>query len=337
MMLRKLLFLLLCGWMAGCAQRQTSEEFVIAFGSCNKQFEENMLWEAVLQNHPDVWVWGGDNIYSDTDDMEKMKQDYEQQRQQQGYASLVNSVTVMGTWDDHDYGINDGGAEFHKKEESRQLLLDFLNAPQDDERRQREGVYYSRLFNVKEGSVKIIVLDTRYFRTELTKARDTTKRYEPNAYGEGTLLGASQWAWLEKELTTSEADFNLLVSSIQVLSNQHGFESWGNFPHERDRLKNLIQTTKAKGVILLSGDRHISEFSISGLEGVSYPLIDFTSSGLTHAYTKYTGEPNPYRMGNVVSEISFGLIRINIKHKKIVMQMRGRDNILLQEYIQVYP
>ena len=334
-MLRLFFGLFLLGW--GTISAQQNKELVIAFGSCNKQNEENVLWEEVLKNNPDVWIWGGDNIYSDTDDMKKMKNDYDQQLQQKGYAALANSAMIMGTWDDHDYGVNDGGAEFHKKKESQQLLLDFLGVSDNDPRRSREGVYYSKIINVGSKHIKIIVLDTRYFRTGLTKSPEKTKRYQHNKYGKGTVLGKEQWNWLKKELESSEADFNIIVSSIQVLSDQHGFETWGNFPHEVKQLKMLIKTSGAKGVLFLSGDRHISEFSVTGAEGVLYPLVDFTSSGLTHSYTGYSSEANPYRMGNVVSQISFGLLKINVENKKVVMQMRGKGNVLLQEYIQVYP
>ena len=346
-MRKKLLFLFLCCGMLACVRKTASETpdpkisepepFVIAFGSCNRQDKENVLWEAVLMNKPEVWIWGGDNIYSDTEDMQKMQQDYQQQREQKGYGDLERSVTVTGTWDDHDYGVNDGGTEYAKKKESQQLFLDFLKVPDDDERRSREGVYYARTFTAASGSVKVILLDTRYFRSPLTKATEGKGPYQPNAYGEGQLLGEQQWAWLQGELENSASDFTIIMSSIQVLSNQHGFETWGNFPHEVVRLKKLLNTTKAKGVVLLSGDRHISEFSVTGVEGLLYPVVDFTSSGLTHATTNYTGEPNPYRMGKVISQISFGLLKINFKEKKITMQMRGRDNELLQEYTQVYP
>ena len=33
----------------------------------------------------------------------------------------------------------------------------------------------------------------------------------------------------------SKADFHIIMSSIQVWSNEHGFETWGNFPHEVDK------------------------------------------------------------------------------------------------------
>lgn len=53
------------------------------------------------------------------------------------------------------------------------------------------------------------------------------KRFQPNTYGQGSMLGDAQWKWLELELKKSKADFNLIVSSVQILSAEHGFETWG--------------------------------------------------------------------------------------------------------------
>jgi alkaline phosphatase D len=316
--------------------KTNTEEFVIAFGSCNKQYEENILWKEIIKNEPKVWIWGGDNVYSDTDSMPKLKADYEMQWNQKGYKELANSVTVLATWDDHDYGLNDGGTEFYKKRESQQEFLDFLKLSKDHPRRKQEGVYHSEVFNTKNGSIKVIVLDTRYFRTELTKSEIEGKRYQPNVYGKGTMLGETQWNWFTNELNSSTADFNIIVSSVQFLSYKHGFESWGTFPHEVDKMKNTIKKSNAKGVLILSGDRHISEFSSTKIDGMPHPLIDFTSSGLTHSYTGFSGEENPTRIGEVVSEISFGILKFDFDTKKITMQMRGKDNILQQEIIQSY-
>ncbi|TJY36277.1 alkaline phosphatase D family protein [Pontimicrobium aquaticum] len=311
-------------------------DLVIAFGSCNRQTFENKLWKPVLENSPIAWVWGGDVIYSDTDDMELMSQHYQQQREQEGYSEIVNSMKILGTWDDHDYGLNDGGLEYVAKAESQQLFLDFMGVSKTDPRREREGVYHAEVIKTDRGSVKVIILDTRYFRSALTPSDNPEKRYQPNPYGEGTMLGDAQWQWLEQELKTSKADFNLIVSSIQFLSSEHGFETWGTMPHEFDRLKALISDSKAKGVIVLSGDRHISEFSKTAIGGVDYPLIDFTSSGMTHSYSSFDGEPNQYREGRVVSDLSFGLLKINFDTRKVIMQMRGENNVLQQELIQTY-
>lgn len=318
------------------AQTTEADNFIIAFGSCNKHTAKNHLWDDVLAAKPDVWIWGGDIIYADTDDTGKIAEMYEAQKSVPGYAQVRSEIQVIGTWDDHDYGLNDGGAEFGAKEKSQEVFLDFMDVADNDPRRQREGVYTSYDYKRPEGSVKILVLDTRYFRSPLTSSEEKGRRYQPGTYGEGTVLGETQWAWLEEELKTSEADFNILVSSIQILSNQHGFETWGNFPHEVDKLEEIVVNSGAEGVIMLSGDRHISEFSATNIPGLSYPLIDFTSSGLTHVYSSYSGEPNPFRIGEVVSRKSFGLLKLNLKTRKAQMQMVGDQGVIQNELSQQY-
>ncbi|MDB4204556.1 alkaline phosphatase family protein [Polaribacter sp.] len=316
---------------------QEENDFTIAFGSCNKQNTENILWKEIIKNKPNLWIWGGDNIYADTHDMNKLKNDYATLKNQKGYVSLTNNIPVMATWDDHDYGKNDSGIESPTKKEAQQVFLDFLNIDSTSERRKQEGIYNSKNFKTKKGSIKVIILDTRYFRTALTKSTKNSKRFMPNVFGNGTILGATQWQWLTNELENSKADFNIVLSSIQVLAAEHGFETWGNFPHEVEKLKKLIVKSNAKGVLLLSGDRHISEFSKTTVAKLSFPLIDFTSSGLTHAYKGFTNEKNKYRVKGVVSEISFGILKFDFETHKITMQMRGKNNKLLQELFQVYP
>ena len=126
------------------------------------------------------------------------------------------------------------------------------------------------------------------------------------------------------------------MSSIQVLSDQHGFETWGNFPHESDRLKQLIVDSKANNVILLSGDRHISEFSKEDIQGLNYPLIDFTSSGLTHVYSDFNGEYNPHRLGKVIPKLSFGLLEFNFTSKEVTMKMVGNRSEIYQQITEHY-
>lgn len=311
-------------------------DFTIAFGSCNKNTIDNLLWDDVLSANPDVWIWGGDIVYADTDDMSKLKATYDAQNKVAGYKQVKNKMPVIGTWDDHDYGLNDGGVEFAAKKQSQQQFLDFMDVSQESPRRKQEGVYTTHDYILKNGTVRVLVLDTRYFRTAITPDNETQKRLKPNTYGDGTVLGEQQWQWLRKELTTSTADFNVLVSSIQFLSNEHGFECWGNFPHEVDRLKKLVTDSNAKGVMILSGDRHISEFSSVEAKGLKYPLIDFTSSGLTHAYSKFEGEANPFRVGEVVSTESFGIVKFNFEKKQVFFEMLGDEGKVLGELQQDY-
>ncbi len=311
-------------------------DFTIAFGSCNKSDLENLLWDDIADANPDVWIWGGDNVYADTDNMDKLRKEYNAQNEVRGYKKLKRSVPVIGTWDDHDYGLNDGGVAFEAKKGSQQQFLDFIGVSKDNPRRSQEGVYASHDYTLAFGKIKVIVLDTRYFRTALTPDTETDKRTKPNDYGQGTVLGETQWKWLENTLQTSEANFNVIVSSIQFLSNEHGFECWGNFPHEVDKLKTLISESRAKGVLFLSGDRHISEFSKTTIEGLDYPIIDFTSSGLTHAYSKFSGEPNPFRVGSVISTESFGLLEFNFLTNTIDFLMVGDEGVVFSKLEQSY-
>jgi alkaline phosphatase D len=308
--------------------------YVIAFGSCNRQDEAQPLWDAIIEETPDLFLWGGDNIYADTDDMAQLEADYHIQKNQPDYKKLLATTPVMGTWDDHDYGSNDAGEEWEFKDESQQLFLDFFDVPKDDARRKRKGVYHSTTIEEAGKTLKIIVLDTRYFRSKLEPGTQPGQRYKIN--DKGTVLGAEQWEWLENELKNSKSDYNLILSSIQVLSAEHGFETWGNFPSEVERLEKLLKTSGAKNVIILSGDRHISEFSEKEIKGLDYKLIDFTSSGMTHSYSSFTGEPNQYRVGEVVSDLSFGVLKFDFDAGKVRMEMRGEGNNLQQEYTVTY-
>jgi len=118
----------------------------IAFGSCVNQDKPQPIWDAVVDTKPQHFVFLGDNIYADTEDMEVMKAKYALLGKQPGYIKLKATCPIHATWDDHDYGANDGGAEYPKKKESQQVFLDFFEVPKDDPRRTREGVYSSTVF-----------------------------------------------------------------------------------------------------------------------------------------------------------------------------------------------
>ena len=87
----------------------------------------------------------------------------------------------------------------------------------------------------------------------------------------------------------------LIISSIQFAAAASGSESWGNFPHEQQRLVKLITETKAAGVLFLSGDRHWCEMSAL-TKGVPYPIYDFTASSMTQVHKRGTPTPNANRV-----------------------------------------
>lgn len=299
----------------------------IAFGSCNKQNKPQSIWADVIKNQPDMWVWLGDNVYADTTDSLALEQCYHSQKSNGQYQQLLNTCPVIGIWDDHDYGINDGGKEHPTKAMSKNALFDFLDVPRADKARKREGAYQSYLFGEDTQKVKVILLDTRYFRDELVPNPSKKPRYQRNEQGD--ILGAAQWAWLKQELKNSDAAIHLIASSIQVIAEEHYFEKWANFPKARQRLLALLEQTRPKRPILLSGDRHIGEIAKIELAQLPSPLYEITSSGLTHAYTNYSGEPNRHRVGKVVAQRNFGIVKIDWEDFVVTAELRGIDNQVL--------
>lgn len=305
---------------------KSKADISIAVGSCNQASIQNDLWADMDRIRPAAFVWGGDIVYADTDNMELLRAQYSEQNAVPEYNKLAKHTDIIGTWDDHDYGLNDGGEHFEAKEASQVEFLNFLKVPMDSPRRTQKGVYTSKTYTSGAHSVKVIILDTRYFRSDLTKdTLNNRRRYTPNPYGQGTVLGETQWNWLESELVNSKADFNVIISSIQFLSSKHGFESWGNFPHEMDRFEKMLVDIQAKNVMIVSGDRHISEFSKKMIPGLKYPLIDFTSSGLTHYYADFKEEFNPYRVGEVLVNKSFGLLEFDFKNAMVHFSMQTHE------------
>jgi len=298
------------------------DKIVIAFGSCSHQDREQNLWGDILAEKPDIWIWLGDNFYGDTQDLAILQQKYNKQKSHPVYQQLRNNTTILGTWDDHDYGANDAGKEYEMKDQSQQALLDFLDVPNDDPRRKRQGVYGSYVLNTSLAKIKVVLLDTRYFRDQLIKEGKANV-----ANWEGTILGDAQWKWLEQELQNSEADVHIIASSIQVIPAEHRFEKWENFPKERERLFNLLVDKQVKHPIIISGDRHIGE--MSKLEWKGQAIYDITSSSLTHGWSNRRKEANQYRVGPLVYTENYGLIELSRGEEvKIVTTIKSAIDVV---------
>lgn len=284
----------------------------IAFGSCNDPRNPQPLWKPILATEPQLWIWLGDIVYADTEDMTRMKRLYDRQKQEIGYQALRRTCPVIGTWDDHDFGRNNAGKEYPAREKSQECLLSFLEEPRDSPRWKQEGVYASCLYGPPGRTVQVILLDTRYHRDEPGKESD--------------ILGEGQWKWLEKSLAGTDAQLRVIGSSIQVLTDEHPYEKWANFPKARARLMELLARTKAAGVVFLSGDRHLGEISKMAEGPAGYPLYDVTSSGLTHSVPEtFKPAPNRYRTGPVFPQRNFGTIRIDWDAAPVLISLQVRD------------
>jgi alkaline phosphatase D len=322
--MKKILALLLFSVSLCCNGQIKGPITRIGFGSCSMQ-DSVQMWSKVVEQKPQLWIWLGDNIYGDSHDRYVLRAKYDLQKKNEDYQRLLRICPVVGTWDDHDYGQNDGGKYFSKKQESKEEMLRFLDVKPDDPVRKHEGVYASYVYGKGTQKIKVLLLDTRAFRDTLVRSKTPGKRYEINE--DGDILGEAQWAWLESELTNSDAAINIIGSSIQFIANDHGYEKWGNFPKARQRLVNLLATTNANIPIIISGDRHMAEISKMEIPGLTTPVYDFTSSGLTHTWPAgAVVEKNQYRTGNLVMQKNFGMILIDWGGKVpvVTFEIHGR-------------
>jgi alkaline phosphatase D len=342
------LVLVIVGMPAANADEPTVSR--IAFGSCANQDKPQPIWDAIVEAKPERFIFLGDNIYADTVDMNVMRAKYALLDKQAGFQKLKQTCPILATWDDHDYGANDAGADYPKKKESQQLFLDFFGVPKNDPRRRQEGVYNAHVFGPEGKRVQVILLDGRYFRSALKlgfklgePGEGRRGYYAPNTNPAATMLGEVQWRWLEQQLKVP-AEVRLIGSGIQVLADEHGSETWGNFPLERRRLLRLIRDTKANGVVVLSGDRHLAEISrlpADHVDGVGYPLFDVTSSSLnvpsgnfTKSKVRFANEVNSYRVGLTYFDVNFGTVLIDWSATDPVIRLQVREEkgeVVLQQ------
>jgi alkaline phosphatase D len=300
----------------------------IAFGSCAEQRRPQPIWDAVLAYRPDLFIFGGDNVYGDFNraDAVDLRSAYDNATMIEGYNRLVRTVPHLAVWDDHDYGLNDGGADFPYKAAAKEEFLRFWRVPADDVRRTREGIYDAHIIGPPGMRVQIILLDLRWFRSPLKRTDERgapgKERYLPDPDPAKTMLGNVQWEWLADQLH-KPAEVRLIVSTIQVLAEGHGWERWGNFPLERQKLFDTIRDSRAEGVVLLSGDRHLGALYREAPAGV-YALHEMTSSGLNQAFWA-ASERGPNRLGAVYPMANFGTIDVDWWERTVTLSLRDES------------
>ncbi|MDG0980937.1 MAG: alkaline phosphatase D family protein [Halieaceae bacterium] len=301
----------------------------IVFGSCALQDKPMPVWSAVVDRDPDVFLFLGDNVYADTGAYKLMPSPrnyevaYERLKKNPDFntflvASRTREIEVLATWDDHDYGLNDGGVDHIERLEAKKAFVDFFSPmgmaePSLD----RPGIHNASVIDLEGMKVQLLMLDTRSFRSPFIKTKNSAVcergGWEFDTEPDATILGEDQWMWLAEQLQ-QRADLRLIVSSIQVLPTEQCFEKWANFPAERERFFRLIAASQARGVVLLSGDRHSSEISVINRADIGYPLYEITSSGLNNALQgrfNVAEERNSLRaLKNNVSDNGFGEIEV---------------------------
>ena len=221
----------------------------------------------------DLLLMLGDNHYADTTDSGKQRAAYYDHRSVPAFRALTSRTPTYAIWDDHDYGVDNGDSTAQGKEASLATFKQFWPNPGYGEAG-NPGVY----FKFSRGNIDFIMLDSRYHRSPNRAPAD----------GKKSLLGSKQFSWLKRELKNSVAAVKFVACGSEWQLNGH-LDSWTSFKREQREFIDFIRQNEIEGVILLSGDRHLTGgFHIDGR------LIEVTSGPLGSINYPTKGQPEMF-------------------------------------------
>jgi alkaline phosphatase D len=266
------------------------------------------ILDTMRETNADFMIWMGDNVYflsgewNEYDSMIKKMIDY---RKQKKISRFLNHQPNYSTWDDHDFGPNNGTSNFENKDLTKEVFNKFWENPKDRPD-SIEGIFYK----FSRADADFFVMDSRYHRV--------TNQH---------MFGAQQMNWLKQELKNSTATFKFIVSSTQSLPHTYG-ENWSNYPLEKADFMNFIEEQQIEGLIFLSGDTHYPELNKIERKD-NYTLVEITSSALTSPtfpgakkMNQGNREPNTFSKKKNFGHISIKgnkkdrICRIEIKDKR---------------------
>lgn len=303
----------------------------VALGSCFvPQFEEHHIFDTIKAAKPDVFLFMGDNVYQtkETHDLHLpyLKEGYGYLVKSKPFAEFRKTTPVLPMWDDHDYGMNDAGGSYKPKYTAEKIFEHVWAIDKAEPMAQRDGVYYSKTVGPVGRRLQMIMLDTRFFRTDVTRApKDDPKKrvFEISTDPQADMLGKAQWQWLEQQLN-QPADFRLLVSSVQVLSGEGYSEGWYLMPKQQARLLKLLEGHK--NLLIVSGDRHYAN-SYQRKLNKNHWIMEITASSLNSPIsskyaTRVEQAQEPYQSGTPIMQANFGLLNIDWQNKNVAIEFR---------------
>jgi alkaline phosphatase D len=282
------------------------EKVKFALAACMDDYyrkEQEGMWRDLLSHKQNLIFLIGDNVYGD-----KMSQGFIPANGVQLWNRYVDTWTNLAlfktehlvptfqTWDDHDYGINDGNRDFPYKDQSKDVMTKvFPRETVKDFYSLGPGV--SSTFRL--AGQHFMLTDGRYFRTS---AKDIN---------EETHWGKEQEDWIFNTLEKTPAPA-WLIEGDQFFGKYHGFESYEgkhpqSFGRTLERLKNL-----KKPVFFISGDRHNTE--LMKISDLGYTTYEFTTSPI-HAITfpePWSTRPNPRQIAGIAGVHNYGIIEARV-------------------------
>jgi phosphodiesterase/alkaline phosphatase D-like protein len=253
----------------------------IAIASCMHDFFKSaskVMWEKLHSHNPDLTFLIGDTCYAD------QKSDgtalgfwnrYVDTRNQIGIFRHQNLTPILASWDDHDFGQNNGDGSFGEKKFMLDLFSAFWLWPEEENYRREMGVFQE----FSAFGQKFYMMDCRYFRSKETHYGD---QQEDMLYD--SLDKHDQPSWL-----MNGSQFFGGYAKGEAYENTHN-ASFKVFCQQLSRVK--------APVCFVSGDVHFSELMEIEREVLGYQTFELTSSSI-HSFTylqHHNMKKNPRRI-----------------------------------------
>jgi alkaline phosphatase D len=294
----------------------------IAVASCmDDSFikRQKPMWQSLVGKNPDYIFLIGDNSYSDKHFFQKGPAKPQtlwsrniETRMNIELFKINPLVPILATWDDHDYGANNGGKDYKYKKESKEIFKHFFSQP-DVKGVSENGPGVS--LNFKAFGQNFVFIDNRYFRVT-----DAKKPFEQ------THWGLQQEKWVLSKLDSAK-ELTWLIQGDQFFGAYHTFESYeGLSPYSFKSLLAKIDK-KSSPVFFVSGDRHLTEIMKITKPDLSYDTFELTSSGI-HAFVfpdAWAKNKNPRQLVGASGVFNYSLLDILPKKSNNIFSLDVRS------------
>jgi alkaline phosphatase D len=212
---------------------------------------------------------------------------------------------IFATWDDHDFGTNDGDATFPSKKESQILFRQLFWGAEMDKNYKTgpEGVFaHAKIFG-----------QNFYFMDDRSE-RKPNKGFQNEKYGH---WGKAQHEWLVANLKNNPEPSWIIngnqVFNFKVLEFKEAMQM--NHSSEFDLLMSELKTLP-QPIGFLSGDVHFTEITATPKELLGYESFEITSSSM-HSYHGNGWDNNKRVPGTFVNEFNFVVIESSASSKQM--------------------
>ena len=239
------------------------QSFTVAFASCARTGSSGVVYDAIRDLQPDLYIADGDIHYGNLseNDVGLFLHYYDRVLTAPSQAALYADVPIAYVWDDHDYGPNDADSRSPSREAARTAYSEAV--PHYPQPAGDGGAVY-QAFTV--GRVRFIMSDTRSERTDTS------------------MLGSTQRAWLERELRRSGPEHALVVwvnPDPWIAPDDPSRDDWGAYAAEREQIADVIAEVGTRNFVMLSGDAHMvalddgtnSNYSSTGDPDAGFPVL----------------------------------------------------------------